>query len=167
MLTEEQEKYLSKIPSDAVASIKPWDPITAKFAKSLIKEIEQNTGLEVFWEGSLALGIPGENDIDLVIFSEPKDFDKHLPAVIRTLGKPTYVLSEKVLWRITKDGYKIDASLTSKNDPAVKFDILFLTSLINNPTLLKEYITLKIPGLSARKYYKLKNEFYNEITNIK
>lgn len=167
MLTEEQEQYLSKIPDDAIASIKPWDPIAANFAKSLIKEIEQNSGLELFWEGSLALGIQGENDIDLIIFSEPMDFDKHLPTLIRTLGKPTYVLTEKILWRITKDGYKIDASLTSKNNPAVKLDILFFTSLKKRPTLLKEYAALKIPGLSAREYYKLKNEFYNQITNIK
>lgn len=167
MLTEEQKKYLAKIPSNAVASIEPWDTITAESAKSLIKEIEQNSGLETFWEGSLALGIPGENDIDLYIFSEPKDFDKHLPSVIQTLGEPTYVLSEKILWRITKDGHKIDAGLISKNDPAVKLDTHFFTALTNNPTLLKKYAALKVPGILAREYYRLKNEFYNKITNIK
>ncbi len=167
MLTEVQEKYLLKIPEDAMTNIKPWDSHAAEFAKNLVQEIKQDSGLEVFWGGSLALSILGENDIDLCIFAEPEDFDTSLPKVSLILGEPTYKLSEKILWRITKDGYKIDASLLSKNSTGVLLDTFFSQSLKDNPSLLQEYIALKVPGLSAREYYRKKNEFYNRVTGNK
>ena len=167
MLNEIQGKYLRTIPENAKANIAPWDPKAAKFAKNLIKKIEKDSGLEVFWVGSLALGILGKNDIDLYIFAEPEDFEKHLPKLAQSLGKPTHKLQERILWRIIKDGYKIDASLLSKNSLDVKNDIFFTRSLENNPALLNEYVSLKIPGLSAREYYRLKNEFYNRIVENK
>lgn len=163
MLTEAQENYLNKIPEGSVAEIKAWDPDASRFAKKLIKQINQDSGLEIFWCGSLAMGILGQNDIDLYIFAEPKDFELHLPEIIKSLGKPTYILDEKILWRIVKNGYKIDASLLSKDSNEVKHDLFFTKSLKSDPALLQEYISLKNPGLSAREYYKLKNEFYNRI----
>ena len=167
MLTEAQEKYLQKIPENDMADIKPWDPQATEFAKNLIRQIKQNSGLEIFWGGSLALGILGQNDIDLGIFSEPKDFNLYLPKLIISLGEPTYVLPEKILWRIVKDGYRVDAGLISKNSDTVQKDLFFSESLENNPNLLQEYIVLKNPNLTAREYYRIKNEFYNRIVENK
>lgn len=167
MLTKDQKQYLAKIPKDKIAKIGNWDPNAAKFAKSLVEEITKNSGLEVLWEGSLALGIDGENDIDLYVFSEPNEFQKHLPDVIKTLGDPTYVLKEKILWRIIKEGYKVDASLISPNSEPVKKDKYFFETLKKDQELLDEYKSLKVPGMSARDYYKKKNEFYNKIIKTK
>lgn len=166
MLTEGQKSYLAKIPEDAVADIKEWDSNAAGYAKKLIEQIKNETGLEVFWGGSLALGIVGQNDIDLGIFAEPQDFDIYLPKLISVLGEPTYKLREKILWRTSKDGHKIDAGLISENNEEVKRDIFFFNSLKENPSLLKEYISLKIPRLPAREYYIKKNEFYNRVVGI-
>jgi hypothetical protein len=163
MLTESQENYLNKIPEDSIAEIKAWNPDASNFAKKLIEQIKQDSGLEIFWCGSLAMGISGQNDIDLYIFAEPKNFELHLPEIIKSLGKPTYILNEKILWRIIKNSYKIDASLLSKNSKEVKHDLFFTESLKSNQDLLQEYILLKNPGLSAREYYRLKNEFYNRV----
>ncbi len=164
MLTEGQKSYLAKIPKDTVVDIKPWDSGTAEYAQNLIEQIKKDTNLEVFWSGSLALGILGQNDIDFGIFAEPKDFEKHLSAIVRYLGEPTYKLEEKILWRVTKDGHKIDAGLISKVNPEVMRDVFFFDSLKNNTALLQEYISLKVPGLGARDYYVQKNEFYNRVT---
>lgn len=166
MLTEKQEQYLAKIPEDAVANIQPWNPKAAEYARSLVHDIEA-LGLEVFWEGSLALHIPGANDIDLYIFSVPKDFDAYLPDITRILGDPTYKLPEKILWRVTKDGHKIDASLADKDNPDVIMDMHFYNTLKNNPALLQEYTAMKTPGVSEREYYRQKNEFYNKVTGNK
>ena len=164
MLTEGQKSYLANIPESSVANIHPWDFEVARYAEELIRQIGQGTGLEVLWIGSLALGVVGQNDIDLYIFTEPQYFAKHLPSVVRYLGNPTYKLEEKVLWRVTKDGHKIDASLISKNNPEVRRDVFFFNSLKNDPDLLKEYTSLKTPGLSVRDYYVRKSEFYNRVT---
>ena len=129
MLTQIQKQFISKIPEDTIAAIKPWDPKAAEYARLLVQKIEKNLGLQTFWEGSLSLRIAGENDIDLYIFSEPNDFDKYLPDLVTILGEPTYRLAEKILWRIKKDGHKIDASLASKDSPEVKLDMFFYTSL--------------------------------------
>ena len=163
MLTESQEKYLAGIPENANADIEPWDPSAAEFAKNLITELEQATGLETFWGGSLALGILGQNDVDLFLFSEPENFHTHLPEITSILGEPKYKLSDRILWRTTKDSYRIDACLGSKNAEGVQSDIFFSNSLKNDDALLQEYIALKENGLSAREYYKRKNEFYNRI----
>lgn len=120
----------------------------------------------MFWEGSLALGILGQNDIDLYIFSEPENFNDNLPKVVSVLGEPTYVLEDKILWRIIKDGYKIDASLGSKNLKGVQNDTVFFNSLKEKPELLQEYIDLKQGDLSAREYYQKKNEFYNRVIGL-
>ena len=166
MLTESQKEYLEKIPKDSNADIKPWDPESAKFAENLVKQLEEFTVLEVFWEGSLALGIPGQNDIDLYIFSEPENFNDNLPKVISVLGEPTYVLEDKIIWRVVKNGYKIDASLGSKNLKGAQNDVTFFNSLKEKPELLQEYIDLKQGDLSAREYYQKKNEFYNRVIGL-
>lgn len=166
MLTESQKEYLEKIPKDSMANLKPWDEEAAKFAQSLVKRLEEITPLEVFWEGSLALGIPGENDIDLYFFSEPENFNAFLPKVVSILGSPTYELEDRILWRVIIVGYKIDATMGSKNMEAAQNDIRFFNSLKREPELLQEYIDLKQEDLSAREYYRRKNEFYNQVIRL-
>lgn len=167
MLTESQEQYMAGIPEDAKSDIKPWDSKAAEFARNLVVELEKATGLEVFWGGSLALGILGQNDIDLTLFCEPQDFGKYLPKIVSILGQLKWELEDKILWRTTKDAYKVDAYLGSKNLEGVQNDLFFSNSLKNNPALLQEYISVKEQGLSAREYYKRKNEFYNRVVNMK
>jgi len=168
MLTHSQKEYMAGIPENANADIQPWNPNAAKFAEGLIEKLEQATGLEIFWGGSLALGILGQNDVDLTLFSESKDFEKYIQGVVSILGEPKYKLIDKILWRTTKDGYRVDAYLGSKNSKGVQSDIFFSNSLKNNPAFLQEYMSLKKEmGLSAREYYKRKNEFYNKVLTLR
>jgi hypothetical protein len=166
MLTHSQRKYMAGIPENASPDIQPWDPDAAKYARNLIAKLKRATGLEIFWGGSLALGILGQNDIDLTLFSEPKDFKKYLPGAVAVLGEPQYRLTDKMLWRTTKDKYKVDAYLGSKNAESARADLFFTDSLKNNPALLQEYVSLKEKGSSAREYYKRKNEFYNRVLTL-
>lgn len=164
MLNELQKNHLQKIPKGAMADIQPWSPKAAEFAKNLIEKIRKELGLEVFWVGSLMLGIIGKNDIDLYIFCEPENFEKYLPRLIKFLDEPTYKLEDKILWRVIKDGHRIDASLISKHSQTVQKDIFFIKSLKDSPSLLEKYIELKDSNLTAREYYRTKNEFYNRVT---
>jgi hypothetical protein len=111
----------------------------------------------------LALGIAGENDVDIYIFCEPERFDSHLPAMIQVLGEPTYRLPGRVLWRTSKDGHRVDAALASPISEAAQSDLFFTQVLRSEPTLLRDYEALKEPTLSARAYYQRKAEFYNQV----
>ena len=169
MISEAQEKYLLKIPEDALAEIKPWDPAADEFAKRLLKQMHSaNPELEILWSGSLALGISGQNDVDLTMFAEPEEFEKNLLGLISVLGEPQIKTPDKILWRIRKDGYKVDAYLGSKNSEEIKFQIQFFQSLKSDPKLVREYEQLKegVVGLSAREYQRRKCEFYNKVLGL-
>lgn len=168
MLTEAQEKYLAKIPEDVPADIQAWDSQAAEFAKRIVERLEKvHGGMEVFWGGSLALGILGQNDIDLTLFAEPNEFETLLPEIVFILGEPTYKLKDKILWRIRIDGYKLDAYLGSKSSEGVQNDLFFSDSLKNDPSLLSEYKAIKEQASSAREYYRQKNEFYNRVIALR
>lgn len=166
MLTNAQEEYLAAIPEIEIARVNPFDPAAAEFAKNLIKQLQNMLpGTEVFWSGALALGISGLNDIDLSILVRPEDIDTAIPKIVYVLGEPKTKGAEKVLWRTTKDGYRVDAYLGSKNSQDIALHKKLFKILSNNPNLLKEYEFLKAGanGMPFREYQKIKFEFYNRI----
>ena len=166
MLTEAQQRYLLTIPETSVASVNPWDPKAAEFAKNIISKINALIPeVEVFWSGALALGISGLNDIDLSILSSPADFEKHLPKLVSVLGEPIKKGEENILWRTTLGGYKVDAYLGDKDSESIQLHKRIFNILKNDPRLLDEYRLLKeaANGLPFREYQKRKYEFYNRI----
>lgn len=168
MLTEGQERYLKTIPQTAKAEVKPWDSKAAGVAKRLIEDIEKAVPeLEVFWSGVLALGISGQNDIDLSILSSSRDFEKHLPKLIPILGEPQKKSDKNILWRIVMDGYRLDAYLSDKNSGDIKLHKQIFGLLKGDPRLLEEYKNLKenANGSPLREYQRRKYEFYNRILN--
>ena len=170
MLTQAQKTYILKIPEDSLANIKPWDGTVACFAKDLVEELHSATSdLEILWSGSLALGILGENDIDLTFFAEPNNFEKYLSKLAFVLGDPQIKGEEKILWRTKKEGQRIDAYLGSKNSDEIKSQIRFFESLSSDKDLLKEYEILKKEsvGKTLREYQERKCEFYNNVLGIK
>src|SRR3989344_1329948 len=99
MLTDAQIKYLQTIPETSIAEVKPWDAKAAQTAKDVIEKIKAILpDLEIFWSGALALGISGQNDIDLSILSSPLDFEKCLPGLISVLGEPQKKGKENIMW---------------------------------------------------------------------
>ena len=166
MLTIAQEKYLAKIPETNVAKVSPWDPAAADFAKNLIEQLRGALpNAEVFWSGALALGIAGLNDIDLSISAHQDDFETCVSKIASILGEPKIKGQEKVLWRTTKDGYRVDAYLGSENSEDIKLHKKIFRLLLDDPKLLKEYEAVKVDanGMSFREYQKRKFEFYNRI----
>lgn len=166
MLTNTQEKYLATISETDIAQVNPFDPAAAEFAKNLIKQLQNILpGTEVFWSGALALGISGLNDIDLSILARPEDIDTAIPKIVYILGEPKTKGAKKVLWRTTKDGYRVDAYLGSKDSQDIALHKKLFKIFSNNPNLLKEYELIKAGanGMTFREYQKRKFEFYNRI----
>ncbi len=111
--------------------------------------------------GATALGIAGQNDIDIYIVSKPSKFGEYLPALKRLFGKPKSTHKTFIEWSFTKEGFKVEVYLTEPPKRHVKIYKI----LKSNKKLLKEYEKLKLSfdGKSYRDYQKAKYEFYNHI----
>lgn len=162
MLTADEEKYLSKIPSSKKVCVKPFDPKAKKVGKKIIIKIKSEfPNLKILFMGATALVIAGQNDIDIYMLCRPQDFDKYLPALIKLFGEPKHIHNTFIEWGFKEDSFDIELYLTETPERHIKvFEILKL-----NKEFLAEYEKLKLSfdGKSLREYQRAKYEFYNRI----
>lgn len=166
MLTPDEIDYLNKIPVDKKVSIHSFNPKITFTADNLVNLVVQVCPhLEVKHMGASALGISGQNDIDIYAFSDPKDFDKYLPGIIEIFGEPLHKHETFCEWKFGKDEFDIEFYLTSKDSPTMRKQIRVFETLKNNPDLLKEYENLKssMDGKSFKEYQEKKYKFYHKI----
>lgn len=166
MLTPDELDFLNKIPADMKVHIYPFDPKIVNIAENLIQSINNiYPDLEVKHMGASALEISGQNDIDVYAFSNPTDFDKYLPGLIKLLGEPLHRHETFIEWKFKKEGLDVEFYLTAKDSETMKKQIASFESLKNNKDLLKEYENLKssMNGKSFREYQEKKYEFYHKI----
>jgi len=170
MLTQDEINYLKKIPADKKVYIYPFDPKAVRVAEGLIQSIHNiYQDLEVKHMGASALGISGQNDIDIYAFSDPVDFDKYLSSLIKLFGEPLHKHKAFIEWKFKKDNFDIEFYLTAKDSETMKKQIAVFEKLKNNKDLLKEYEKLKesMNRKSFRKYQEKKYEFYHKILDNK
>jgi GrpB-like predicted nucleotidyltransferase (UPF0157 family) len=169
MLTQNQEKYLLTIPEDKVAIIKPFDPKVWETAQTIIGQIKNEVpDLEVFFGGASALGIAGQNGIDLNLLSTPKEYKKYIPILNKLFGQPAKTNPNLIKWEFQKNGFDVELYLSDRSSPALQEQIKTFNLLRDNPALLKEYEQLKLAssGLPFRDYMRRKYEFFNKILEI-
>jgi len=165
MLTPNQEKYLLTIPEDKVTKIFPFNPKSWQIAEKVIEHIHQVfPNLEVLFIGAAALGVSGQNDLDINILCPIEDFDKYCPGLTKIFGKPA-VKGTSIKWSFTRGEYEIELYLTDPENPSFQEQVKVFNLLSDNPELLKEYEELKkaCDGIAFREYQKRKYEFYNRI----
>lgn len=170
MLTPNQEKYLQTVPEDKVTIIQSFDPKVREAARRIIREIKNEMPeLEAFFGGASALGIAGQNDIDINLLSTPEEYGKYLPALSDLFGQPTTTNPALIKWEFNKDGFGVELYLTDRNSPALQEQIKTYELLRDNKNLLKEYEQIKLAsgGLPFREYMRRKYEFFNKISEIK
>lgn len=166
MLTKGEEKYLKTIPEDKMANVKPFDPKVRDTGNSIVENIKNKMPeLEVLFMGASALGIAGQNDIDINILSTPNEYTNHLPSLVKLFGEPTKLNSNLIKWEFVKDGFEVEPYLTDKDSPLLQRQVNTFNILKNSPNLTKEYENIKreCDGLSFREYMKRKFEFFNKI----
>jgi len=166
MLTKDELDFLSKIPEDKKVHIYPFDPRIIKIAEDIVQSINRTySNLEVKHMGASALEISGQNDIDVYAFSDPKDFGKYLPGLIKFFGEPLHRHKTFCEWKFNKDGFDIEFYLTAKDSETMQKQIKVFETLRNSPNLLKEYEKLKssMSGKSFKEYQEKKYEFYHKI----
>jgi GrpB-like predicted nucleotidyltransferase (UPF0157 family) len=166
MLTNDEKDFLSKIPADRKIRIFPFDPKVTRIAEDIIKSINNTyPNLEVKHMGASALGISGQNDVDIYAFSDPSGFDKYLPGLIKLFGEPLHRHETFCEWKFKKDGFDIEFYLTKKDSETMQKQIKVFEILKNNKDPLKEYENLKasMNGKSFKEYQEKKYEFYHKI----
>lgn len=166
MLTPDEIDYLKKIPVNKIVKISPLNPKTTEIVEEIINRIHEiYPDLEIKHMGASALGISGQNDIDIYAFSDPIDFDKFLPGLVKLFGEPLHKHETFCEWKLQKDGFYIELYLTAKNPSTMKKQTKVFEILKNNPDLLKEYEKLKesMNRKSFKVYQERKYEFYHRI----
>lgn len=169
MLTQNQEKYLKTIPAEKIARIKAFDPKVNASVSAITEQISQAApGLPVLFMGASALGIAGQNDIDLNILSSPPEYAKYLPAFSATFGPPAKQNPNLVKWEFLHDGFDVELYLTDRDSAALAEQVRTFELLRDDPKLRKDYERLKLAcdGLPFREYMRCKYEFFNEILGI-
>ncbi|MDP3741135.1 MAG: GrpB family protein [bacterium] len=158
MLTPNEEKYLEKIPAGRTASVWPFDPKTREVAKEIIDQI--NTAipeLEVLHMGATALGIAGQNDLDLYILSSGEKFEKYLSQIEKLFGQRVQGISI-YKWEFAKDGFEVELYLADPVYPEMKRQLKVFEILSNDAALLREYEKIKLSSNRApfRDYMRKK-----------
>lgn len=169
MLTENQEKYLQTIPEDKITYIRPFDPKVRKTAESVMRQIKgELPDLEVFFGGASALGIAGQNDIDLNALSVPGEYDKYLPTLTKLFGQPVKTSPILIKWEFIKNGFDVEFYLTDRNSSVLLQQVKTYELLRDNQAYLKEYEQIKLSSadLSFREYMRRKYEFFNKILGL-
>jgi len=164
MLTKEEKDYLKKVPASKKVSVKPFDPKAKKVGESIIAKIKKTLPKsKVLFMGATALGIAGQNDLDIYVLAKSRDFSKHLPKLKQLFGNPKNIHKTFVEWNFTENGYPVELYLTEPPERQIKVHKI----LKSNKKLLKEYedLKLKYNGKSFRDYQKAKYEFYHTILN--
>jgi|SRR3989344_6728455 len=166
MFTQGEIDFLSKISSDKIVKIFPYDSHINQIASDIISSIHQKyPDLEVMHMGASGLQISGQGDIDIYCLVLPADAPKYLDGLMKLFGPPISSKPDSVAWNFQKDGHEVELYLTDPDSKGMKRQIAVYQKLKVNQKLLAEYEQLKqrLNGKSFREYQEKKYVFYHEI----
>jgi GrpB-like predicted nucleotidyltransferase (UPF0157 family) len=165
MIKESQEKYLATKPDGQIVIVKPFDPHVQVVATEMIETLKSvMPNLPIHWGGASALGIAGQNDIDINILSAPEEYENYIPVIVKIYGEPTRK-GTSVTWNFVKDGYDVDLHLGDKNSPRLQEQLKVFEILSQNKELRDEYERIKLPygPIDYKEYMRKKYAFFNEV----
>ncbi len=165
MITKAESDYLNKIPEAKKAKLAPYDPAVRVVAEKIKVKAQRATGLEVLFMGASALGIFGQNDIDLYVLCEPTLFEEMKSKMILAFGQPVSTSPGSIKWAFIQAGFDVELYLTNPHSAPMRRQIKVFSIIKNAPSLQKEYESIKLGsvGVTFREYQRRKYEFYNKI----
>jgi GrpB-like predicted nucleotidyltransferase (UPF0157 family) len=168
MLRPEQEKWINHLRDDDQIIIKPYDPSCQQKYEAVKHRVQATVGenLPVEHCGASALGISGQDEIDIFIPVPPDRFNDLVTPLTNLFGPPRSHYPLERARFVTEDGGKhIDIFLINETCSGWVDGRKFETYLKTHPDALEAYRKLKEEGngLSTRQYYKRKIEFINNI----
>ena len=162
MLTREQERYLQNLPeakANKLMVIKPYNPKTKIIAQrilTMIKDVIPEA--DARFMGASALGISGQNDVDIYIMCMDRMKDDYHSKLGTILGK-----TARNEWTWEEEGVEISVYLSDPDDKNFREQIEIFEVFTHNPKALREYELLKesMNGKTYREYQIAKYGFYN------
>jgi GrpB-like predicted nucleotidyltransferase (UPF0157 family) len=158
--------YSFTYPDDDHVNIQPFNPGSVVVAKFIIRQIKKiDCKLKVYFIGSSALRIKGNNDIDIYVACNTGDFDQNYSKLKKVFGKPANIKNNFVEWSFKKNIFHVDLVLINQDTPRFKEQIYIFQTLKKNRRILKEYIELKesLNGKSTRDYIQGRMKFFNRL----
>jgi GrpB-like predicted nucleotidyltransferase (UPF0157 family) len=165
MIKESQEKYLSSLRNNRIIVIKPFDPKVQEVANRIINQLKAALPeLTIHFGGAAALGVAGQNDIDINILTTPEEYDRHSPIIEKMFGEPKR-RGTSIKWEFIRDGFDVELYLTDKNSPNLQDQIRVFEILSQNKGLRDQYERIKMPygPIDFKEYMRKKYAFFNEI----
>lgn len=153
------------MPDGEIITVKPFDPKVRETAEEVIEQLRRaSPDLIIHFGGASALGIAGQNDIDINVLSTPEEYEEHSPAIEKLFGKPKR-RGASIKWEFVKNGFEVELYLTDKNSSALQDQIRIFKILSQNKDLRDEYERAKLPygSIDFKKYMRKKYEFFNKI----
>ena len=168
MITESQENYLASLPNGKTIIIKPFDPKAQEVAQGIVEKLKEILPeSQIHFGGASALGISGQNDIDINILTTPAEYEKYIPLIQQVFGEPTK-RGTSIKWEVVQEGFDVELYLTDKDSSGLQDQLKVFDILYNNQVLRKEYEQSKLPygEIDFKDYMRKKYEFFNKILEV-
>lgn len=165
MVKESQETYLSTLPDGKIIEVKPFDPRAQEVGNEILSQLrEALPEATLHFGGAVALGILGQNDIDITILSTPPEFDSYRSTIEKLYGAPSHV-TKSVKWQFQKEGFDVELYMTDKDAESAKDQRRVFEVLSKSKELRDAYERVKLPygPIDFKEYMRKKYAFFNEI----
>ena len=167
MLTEGNMKYLETISDSGMVHLQPFNPMTQVIASEIISRIrEALPSADVFYFGSSALGLFGENDIDLGVI-DAQEYVASGATLESLFGLPLKIDEKNhvVRWEFVQEGFLVELFLSDALAGRRREHLHNHELLQEDEQLRDAYQNLKRAsvGLPKREYMKKKLEFFNAL----
>ena len=161
---------ISKASSDKVFMLRPWDAKAYDYAQTIVAFLEQMfPGFSVYFIGSLALKLPGSNDVDMNVYCgecSSEDIATHARKISEKYGGPLRVEPTIAQWVFEKDGVHVDIILYNSVFEGANAQVALHQKLLHSKQLQDEYKAMKerVNGRSERDYAREKIIFFRKVT---
>lgn len=169
MLTPGNVQYLLTLSDTEPVKVQPFNPAVSAVALSIVSELKTLLPTaRVVYFGASALGLSGENDIDIGIIDEA-EFRSGAPHLTNAYGASTNYdeKNSAMFWDFMRGGFAVQIFLTDELVGRQLEHIENHERLAADPSLRTEYEHLKLAseGVSKREYMKRKMEFLNALAH--
>ena len=167
--TDEEIYNIEKASPTKQFLLKEWDKDAYEFAQSIIAFLQESfPQFKVYFIGSLALKLPGSNDVDMNVdcgHASAEELAEYANLISEKYGAATRVEPAIAQWVFTKDGVSVDIILYNNQFEGTDTQIAIHEKIKNSPELQLEYENIKREAheKSERDYVRGKIQFFRKL----